>query len=279
MQPIPAGITSRVQPLVGIRAVAFDVYGTLLISDTGQMLHRTDGLQLSDEEDRKSIVCEAVASAGIRLPAGSAGRLVADLSGEISRAQVTAKASGIAYPDPDVRDVWTSVLRETEVSVTPRQIELLAVEYELRVNPTWPMPGARNCLRALHGIAELGIISNAQFLTPLIIDEQLGPSFGDLIPRDQCFWSYQYSRAKPGKELFEAASDCFMKMGIDRSACLFVGNDMRNDIWTAATCGWRTALFAGDARTLRLREDDECCRGLEPDLTITTLAQLPPLLR
>ena len=279
IQPIPSGLVSRMEPLKGIKAVAFDVYGTLLISDTGQMLHKTDGLHVTAEEDRKSIVLEAAVSAGIKLPAASAGRLASDLDSEIRRLQLTAKAAGIVHPESDIRDVWTSVLRETEVSVTFGQIERLAVEYEIRVNRTWPMPGALGCLQDLYGSTELGIISNAQFLTPLILDQQLGSSFSDLIPRDQCFWSYEHGHAKPGKVLFEIASDCFEKMGIDRCSCLFVGNDMRNDIWAAATCGWRTALFAGDARTLKLRKDDERCRSLRPDLTINTLAQLPPLIQ
>ena len=135
------------EPLKGIKAVAFDVYGTLLISDTGQMLHKTDGLHVTAEEDRKSIVLEAAVSAGIKLPAASAGRLASDLDSEIRRLQLTAKAAGIVHPESDIRDVWTSVLRETEVSVTFGQIERLAVEYEIRVNRTWPMPGALGCLQ------------------------------------------------------------------------------------------------------------------------------------
>ena len=58
-----------------------------------------------------------------------------------------------------------------------------------------------------------------------------------------------------------------------------VGNDVRNDILAARRAGLRGALFAGDARSLRLRRDDPACAGLEPDLVLTELPQLPAALR
>jgi putative hydrolase of the HAD superfamily len=55
---------------------------------------------------------------------------------------------------------------------------------------------------------------------------------------------------------------------------LYVGNDMRNDICPAAATGFHTALFAGDKRSLRLREDDRKCARTRPDIIITDLMQL-----
>ena len=53
---------------------------------------------------------------------------------------------------------------------------------------------------------------------------------------------------------------------------------MLNDIWTASQAGLKTALFAGDQRSLRLRETDDRCQGLEPDVVITELNQLVHIL-
>ena len=66
--------------------------------------------------------------------------------------------------------------------------------------------------------------------------------------------------------------------GISPEETLYVGNDKLNDIWPAAQLGLKTALFAGDQRSLRLREDDTRCSDLEPDLIITKLSQLPDLI-
>ena len=49
---------------------------------------------------------------------------------------------------------------------------------------------------------------------------------------------------------------------------------MRNDILPAACAGFKTALFAGDRRSLRLRASDARCAKLSPDLIVTDLRQL-----
>jgi putative hydrolase of the HAD superfamily len=66
--------------------------------------------------------------------------------------------------------------------------------------------------------------------------------------------------------------------GILPEDTLYVGNDMLNDIWPAAQCGLKTSLFAGDQRSLRLRETDPRCSDLEPDVIITKLSQLPHII-
>ena len=60
--------------------------------------------------------------------------------------------------------------------------------------------------------------------------------------------------------------------GILGKETLYVGNDMLNDIKTASLSGFRTVLFAGDRRSLRLRKD--ICQDIVPDTVITCLDQL-----
>jgi len=59
---------------------------------------------------------------------------------------------------------------------------------------------------------------------------------------------------------------------------LYVGNDVRNDVAPARSCGCRTALFAGDRRSLRERSDEPDCAGVRADVTLTALEQLPRVL-
>ncbi|MHC4986693.1 MAG: HAD family hydrolase, partial [Planctomycetota bacterium] len=66
--------------------------------------------------------------------------------------------------------------------------------------------------------------------------------------------------------------------GIEPGQALYVGNDVRNDIAPARSLGMRTALFAGDARSLRLRADDPDCGGAQPDAVVTALPQILELL-
>jgi putative hydrolase of the HAD superfamily len=64
------------------------------------------------------------------------------------------------------------------------------------------------------------------------------------------------------------------KHGIGLHECIYVGNDMLNDIYCAKSAGCKTVLFAGDRRSLRLRENDERCLAIRPDAVITSLIQL-----
>ena len=51
------------------------------------------------------------------------------------------------------------------------------------------------------------------------------------------------------------------------------------DIWPAAQVGYKTALFAGDGRSLRLREDDpNRAQYGQPDAIVTHLEQIPGLI-
>lgn len=65
--------------------------------------------------------------------------------------------------------------------------------------------------------------------------------------------------------------------GIAPERTLFVGNDMLKDLYPARGAGLRTCLFAGDARSLKMRLDDPRC-AFEPDAVIDRLDLLPRVL-
>ena len=121
----------------------------------------------------------------------------------------------------------------------------------------------------------MGIISNAQFYTPYLFKWFLDSSLDDLgFHPDLIFFSYKYGYAKPSSFMFTAAADTLKVMGVPEHSVLYVGNDMLNDIYPAKTVGFKTALFAGDARSLRLRENDPRCNNHSADLIVTDLIQL-----
>ncbi|OHB80611.1 MAG: hypothetical protein A2V98_01020 [Planctomycetes bacterium RBG_16_64_12] len=163
-----------------------------------------------------------------------------------------------------------------ERSFERAELERLAVEYEARANPVWPMPGLRACLGSLteKGLL-LGIISNGQFYTQELFPALLGQraEFWGFDSELQ-YYSYQHGRAKPAPELYEMAARALRRRGVKPAEVLYAGNDMLNDIRPARAAGFRTALFAGDARSLRLRQGDPQLDGISPDVVLTALAQL-----
>jgi putative hydrolase of the HAD superfamily len=210
------------------------------------------------------------------LPIPGAGGTLGELKNYFRSAvrEIRGKAAvRTAWPEVRVEEIWGAFVRERGLAVEPRE---LALRYELAVNPVYPMPGAREVLRKLGAAGlTLGIISNAQFYTPLLFT-----AFFDASPENLgfdpglLFYSCDLGEAKPSPRLFAKALDRLACLGIGGGDCLYVGNDMLNDIYPAAAAGFRTLLFAGDGRSLRLREDNPLIRDLRPSGVIRRLADL-----
>jgi putative hydrolase of the HAD superfamily len=193
-----------------------------------------------------------------------------------------AHLDGIEYPEVEIRDVWGAVIGRAahagiiDVHQGRSDIERFTIEYECSANPFWPMPGAFEVIEALRSSTlDMGIVSNAQFYTPLAMEALFGSSLESLgfAPRF-CIFSFECGRAKPGTDLFVRVLENLAKDGISPAQALYVGNDMLKDIWPASRLGMKTCLFAGDRRSLRLRQSDPRCEELRPDVVITRMTQL-----
>ncbi len=272
LAPLPTGYPTRVAPLAGVRAVVFDVYGTLFVSGSGDV-----GTAKAEVDARA--LHRALRDVGVEDPGAPAEAL---LRPAIERDHAEARARGVAYPEVDIVEIWREVvvgLQGDNPGVAPatEQLRALAVEYECLANPVWPMPGLRETLYGLaaRGLV-MGIVSNAQFFTPLLFPALLDADLQALgLEPDLCVWSYRLREAKPSPRLFQVLLERLRQdRGIEAGEALYVGNDRLNDIWPARELGLRTALFAGDARSLRLREGDARCAGAEPDVVIDDLRQL-----
>lgn len=287
LQPMPTAIEPQLGPLAGIRAVLFDIYGTLLISASGDIGlggDRARALRLGEILDAAELDPNAVTEA--HSVTGTHGAqhqldLGAHLDEAIQAHHARARTNGIRYPEVDILRIWETLLAGVGFQPTPQQLQRIAVEYECRVNSVWTMPGLADLLATLRqrGLV-MGIVSNAQFYTPLILEALLGdtPEALGLAPALSA-WSYALGEAKPSTGPYEVALNGLAREhGLRPDQVLYVGNDRRNDIWPASRLGMHTALFAGDMRSLRLREQDRALDGVSPDRVLTELAQIPLIL-
>lgn len=274
LAPIPTGEEPMLRELEGIAAVLFDVYGTLFISASGDVEASGRG--------RAKAFRDAFTAVGVT--AGANGEIgVACLLETIKAQHEAMRQNNVCHPEVDIVEIWRRTLEKLYgtgwISSPPRDIDLkrLAVEYEVRANPIWPMPHLLECLRAIRdaGLA-LGIISNAQFYVIDMFSALLGKS-PDALGFDPWLqlYSYRHERAKPGQWLYRKAKGLLGRRGITAREALYVGNDMLNDVQPASLVGFRTALFAGDARSFRRRENDPRVGDLSPDLILTDLVALP----
>lgn len=285
-QPEPTGQTMRIPDSLDVRCVLLDVYGTLFVSASGDV-------GSAQSSSRAGNFTAAVEKAGFAILDATASVEAEHLYFEgIRKCHEAARADGVDFPEVDIAEIWANLLaslvedrllalRSANNGVQESMDHAAAVAattYEVLSNPVAPMPGMQRTISELSGSdIYLGIVSNAQFYTPLLFPAFLGQTHTELGFRDElCAWSFSSGRAKPSVSLFAPPLEQLGRRGIEPRSVLYVGNDMLNDVWTAKEAGCRTALFAGDRRSLRLRTDDPRCAELEPDLVILSL---PDLLR
>jgi len=280
LEPLKVDIKEKLQALGSIKAVLFDVYGTLLISGSGD---------ISLAQDNKKNLSLSAILENFQLEVDEETldkRFKEDFFKEIRKAHLLLKNSAAEYPEVEIRYIWLQLLeywkKEQFISgdISLQQCTEIALHYELQQNPLWPMPGSKDVLMALKEKSlQLGIVSNAQFYTPLCLETLLDCDLNTLGFQEPLLsWSYRVLRGKPSPEIFRLPLEHLKLRGISPRETLYVGNDMLNDIYTASQAGCKTALFAGDKRSLRLREQDPRCSDLEPDIILTRLSQLEEIL-
>ncbi len=268
-----------------VKAVIFDIYGTLLISSSGDI----DQASLSNKNMRTAMQAGGFNIQSCKTDVCSF--LLDQLQKQIKAQHNDLLVKGHPFPDVDIFKVWQNMFNAAEekglLKLTGNESwPDTIIVFELLSNRVYPMPGMKEILLWIKALGiPMGIVSNAQFYTPVIMNYFLTGNFSaqqeiDLFEQDLSVFSYKELRAKPDTALFEKFIPVLKsKYNIQPQETIFVGNDILKDVYTANKAGLRTVLFAGDERSLRLREDDSRVHGLFPDFIINDLAQLKDILK
>jgi FMN phosphatase YigB (HAD superfamily) len=213
-------------PWAKIKAVVFDIYGTLLIAPAG-------GVKPDPTADL--LLRDVLRQFGHEPPESPS----AALHEAVLRHHA---AAGVPFPEIDLRVLWREVL-----SLDPDEdVTSLVIALENVWHPSVPMPGAAAfVLRLARTGVSLGLLSNGQCNTLRSLGE-----IRDFFAPELTLLSYQHGVAKPDPALFEMMAERLAGRGISRGETVFIGNDPLQDIVPAATAGFKTALFTGhpDAR-------------------------------
>jgi len=184
-----------------VRAILFDIYGTLIISKAGD-------ISFSKKETETSAMLTTL------LDKYAVNQTVEELLDRfyrfIENTHKNLKKSGVDFPEVNIDRIWMDAAGFDDIHVAQN----FAIEFEMIVNPVYPMPGLNEILKTVNDRnIFMGIISNAQFYTPLLFD-----MFFDAMPEqlgfhpDLIFYSYQYNHAKPSLYLFQKAVKQITKM-------------------------------------------------------------------
>ncbi len=278
----PTAAEPHLIKLHDIKVIAYDFYGTLFISGVGD-------IGVDDGNLDTTLFLDILNGADIEIKSKEAAAKGFDTYNKVVKHFIEKlKLDGIEYPEPDIREVWSEVLQHmkteglVDFSHDPSLFERISVEFESRINPVWPMPGVKQTLQHFKELRfPQGIISNSQFYTPIVLEALTGSSLSDLgFDAGLLHWSFEEKMKKPGLTFYKNYLKKLntFRPGLKAKNVLYIGNDMLKDVWPADTVGMKTALFAGDSRSLKWRADDPRCKNLKPDLVITELSQLKDVI-
>ncbi|MBN2523301.1 MAG: HAD family hydrolase [Bacteroidales bacterium] len=278
--PIPTGVKPRFKRDENIKGVVFDIYGTLLVSSSGDV----DQAEISDKNLER-----ALHASGIKIVDGDRETLdyiLNDFNSTIKVCHDAGRMNNLPYPEIDILSIWRIVLihakRKGLIAIEKdADIALMTCVFEFLSNKVSIMPGLKETISSLRARRiPLGIVSNAQFYTPVLMNYFLHNkiSLKERIKgfdKELTVFSYKFGKGKPDQTLFnELIPTLKWKYGIIPSEVLFIGNDMLKDIYASNRVGFKTVLFAGDKRSLRIHENDIRTKSLKPDYVITHLEQI-----
>ncbi|MEA3415447.1 MAG: HAD family hydrolase [Thermodesulfobacteriota bacterium] len=267
LSPVPTTLCQSGNLKKNIKCMIFDIYGTLFISGSGDIGIAKKKSPKAYEES--SELEQLLIKFKIRKTPKA---VLNDLFSGIEKKHGELRKQGIDFPEVEIDRIWMSILKNND----PVMVREFAAMFEMIVNPVYPMPNLKEMLSSCKkSKVLLGIISNAQFYTPYLFEWLLDSNLEQLgFHPDLILFSYKSGHAKPSPFMFQSAVERLKCLNVPADSAIYIGNDMLNDIYPAKNAGFNTALFAGDARSLRLRKDVTKCKNLSADLVITDLIQL-----
>lgn len=226
---------------MSLRAVIFDVYGTLLEigptpadADTywARLWQDTFGLPARLSLAEFTSACDQV----------------------IAREHAAARALGIQFPEVYWPAIATEVLPELARVSDAARAEFLFQHAGL-THTVRLADGAADTLRLLANSGRLlGIASNSQPYTIRELDFALsGANLARAIfAPSLCFFSFEHGFSKPDPHVFRLVTARLRTLGIVPAETLMVGDRLDNDIQPARAQGWQTwHLTPGGWQALR----------------------------
>jgi len=276
--------------LTDIRAVIFDVYGTLVNYWREEM---------NDETGRRNLLinaCGRVASlfgftdylVAMNPEALPENTLYDLYCGLIALRREKARRPGIANPEIKVEEVWNTIILmlkrhgfqpDPASGMNDDLSRHVAYAYNFFSLGRRLYPGITEALSGLRDASiTLGIVSNAQFYTPidltlLIRDQSEGiyEDFNELFDPDFTIFSFEWGAAKPDMLLFRKLYDALYERDILPQQTVFAGNDLALDVEPAAVAGMKTALFTGDSRSAYFHDREG---AVLPDIVFSSFNEL-----
>jgi len=287
---IPLLYRGKVEKLRDIQVAIFDVYGTLIN-------YWNDSF--TEPETKKNELLSAFRKTADRFGFTP----ILDSIDSLKRAEETLHdfyhglivmkheqiiGEGKSFPEVKIEEVWDIILsilirngydiEKFQRGTRTEFSRMIAYYYNFHSLKRGFFEGVIPALKSLKKQnIKLGVLSNAQFYTPIDLTLFLRDQDSDLVDflelfeSDLVFFSYENGVAKPNKMLYEKLFDALYELNALPSQTVFIGNDLAADIEAASEIGMKTALFTGNRGSTFLHDLEG---KVFPDIVFSTYSEL-----
>lgn len=276
-----------------VRAVMWNVYGTLLAIPHGELRFEHDTGFVTDAALDKTIQEFKMWQSMSRKP-GAPAEYMKELYNRALTALKMAGSGGEKFPEVASEKVWEDIItkrlkpdyRYDVGTYGPMEdfCRKIAYFFHASIQGSGPYPGAADALRLTADAGMLqGLLADGQCFTAAQLvrglrQQEPGFDLMKYIPADLRILSAERKARKPSPAFFKAAVDALAARGLKPSDVLHVGSNLTRDIVPAKRAGFRTALFAGDKHSLVATPEQLKDPESRPDALMTELPQIVELI-
>jgi hypothetical protein len=289
----PAKARAHLVQLPEIRAVTWNVYGTLLAIAGGELLFEHP-IAFAMEVALDKTIQEFKLWASMSRKPGQPADYLRDIYRNLLDEQRILPGNVEKHPEIASDRLWECFIKKLfqkdynfdsgfygSLNEYSRKV---AYFFHASLQGTACCTGAARALRhvADAGLVQ-GLLADGQCFTPAQLQRGLtrqDPSANlDLwINPALRVLSHEVRGRKPSERLFRQSLEALAELGITADQVLHVGSRVQQDLAPARRLGMRTALFTGDKASLQATPEQLKGGGCRPDVLLTDLAQITEVI-
>jgi hypothetical protein len=278
---------------LNVRAVLWNVYGTLLAIPQGELLFEHPTAFIMDNALDKTIQEFKMWASMSRKP-GQPSEYMRSIYSQILTEQRSVPGGGERHPEVQAERVWEAILKRLlqkdykfdagffgSLNEFSRKV---AYFFHASLQGTACHEGAAVAMKAVRdaGLAQ-GLLADGQCFTTVQLQRGLRAqddeaNLEELLTEGLTVLSCDVRGRKPSERLFRQALDALGEQGIGPDEVLHVGSRVQLDLVPARRLGMKTALFAGDKASLQATPEQMKEPTSKPDVLLTSLEQIAEII-
>ncbi len=276
-----------------VRAVLWNVYGTLLNLYSGQLLFEHP-LKFVMSVALDKVVREFKMWGSMTRKPGQPAEYMGAIYARVLNDLRMAPSPAEKYPETLSERIWEAIIKKLQqkdykfdsafYGMLNEYSQKIAYFFHASLQGTACYAGAARALEHVHqaGLKQ-GILADAQCFTFVqlrrgLAQQHCSVSVDQLFDRSLRTLSCVVGSRKPSERLFKHACNQLASMGIAPPQILHVGSRIPMDLIPAKKLGMRTALYVGDKNSVQATQKEVKEPATRPDVLLTELGQIAEIV-